>query len=275
MKVLMVRKKTFLKVLITVFALLLISQAVPLYQRAAAVYSQMNGGVSSWGLKFSERNTQPQGNADAAYLKQFDAYYMGGSDEKVIYLTFDAGYENGYTEQILDVLTKNEVKAAFFLVKHYLQTNPKLVQRMVDEGHIVGNHTATHPDMSKIASYESLKAELEPVESLYKTLIGQDMPKYYRPPQGKFSIANLQDAQKMGYKTFFWSLAYADWDVNKQPDENDAINKLCARIHPGAVILLHSTSATNAKILDSLLIRWKAEGYVFKGLDDFIAKEDK
>ncbi len=274
MKVFTVKKKTCLKVILCLLALLIVYQAAPIYNKAATVYSQNNGGgVSDWGLSFGNANEQPKGNAEVDYLKQFDTYYMGNANDKIIYLTFDAGYENGFTAQILDVLKQQEVPATFFLVKHYLETEPDLVKRMAAEGHIVGNHTATHPDMSKISTYEALKAELEPVEQLYQKITGQEMKKYYRPPQGKFQEANLKDAQQMGYKTFFWSLAYADWDVNKQPKEEDAIEKLCSRIHPGAVVLLHSTSETNAKILDRLISKWKEMGYTFQSLDDFIAKE--
>lgn len=232
-------------------------------QKSVEAYS---AAINDWGLGFGDKGSQPRGNVSSEELAEYDAYYVGDPDEKVLYLTFDAGYENGYTEKILDVLKKHDVTAAFFLVSHYIKSNPELVKRMCEEGHIVANHTATHPDMSKVCDVEGLKNELVPVEELYKSITGQDMPKFYRPPQGKFNEKNLAAAKELGYKTVFWSLAYVDWDVKNQPDYNYAMEKLTSRIHNGAIILLHSTSETNAMILDELLDTWLSEGYVFKSL---------
>ncbi len=225
---------------------------------------------SDWGLSFGIPGASPQGNISAEELKEYNAYYMGDKESKTIYLTFDAGYENGYTEQILDVLKKHQVPAAFFLVNHYLKTEPELVKRMANEGHIVANHTASHPDMSEITEIEQLAEELQKVETHYKEITGQEMKKLYRPPQGKFSQTNLQQAKELGYTTIFWSLAYADWNNAKQPDPQASIQKLNSRIHNGAIVLLHSTSKTNAEILDTLLTNWKAQGYTFGTLEDFI-----
>ncbi len=228
--------------------------------------------TADWGLSFGIPNAAPRGNASAETLRQYNAYYMGNPDGKVIYLTFDAGYENGYTEEILNVLKKHQIPAAFFLVEHYMKTAPDLVKRMADEGHTVANHTSSHPDMSRIATKEALLAELTPVEQYYKKLTGKDMKKIYRPPQGKYSETNLKQAKELGYTTVFWSLAYADWNNAKQPDPAGAIQKLNSRIHGGAIILLHSTSATNAEILDTLITDWKGMGYTFGTLDDFTAE---
>jgi peptidoglycan-N-acetylmuramic acid deacetylase len=225
---------------------------------------------TNWGLSFRQPGKAPEGNASAEYLKQYDAYYVGSSDKKVIFLTFDAGFENGFTPKILDVLKKHNVKASFFLVGNYLEKNPELVKRMVDEGHIVGNHTYHHPDMSKISNKEDFLKELKSLEELYKQITGKDMPKYYRPPQGKYSESNLKLAKELGYKTYFWSLAYVDWYTDKQPSREEAFNKLIPRIHPGAVVLLHSTSKTNAEILDELLTKWKSEGYSFENIDQLV-----
>lgn len=225
--------------------------------------------TSDWGLSFGIPNAAPQGNLSAEELKEYNAYYIGDTESKTIYLTFDAGYENGYTETILDVLKKHQVPAAFFLVKHYLNTEPQLVLRMAEEGHIVANHTASHPEMNTLTTKDALKDELAPVEELYREITGQEMKKIYRPPQGKFSQANLQHAKELGYTTVFWSLAYADWNNAKQPNPEAAIQKLNSRIHNGAIVLLHSTSATNAEILDTLLTQWKEQGYKFGTLDDF------
>ena len=209
-------------------------------------------------------------NATAEYLRQFNAYYARDTDEKVVYLTFDAGYENGCTPAILDALKKHNAPAAFFVVGNYIKTSPELVKRMADEGHIVANHTNHHPDMSKISTKESFLQELTGLEELYLQTTGQSMVKYYRPPQGKYSEDNLRMAKELGYTTFFWSLAYVDWIQDQQPTREEALEKLIGRVHPGAVILLHSTSQTNAAILDELLTQYEQMGYRFGSLDELV-----
>ena len=222
----------------------------------------------SWGLSFQQEGKTPSGPASGEQLQKYGAAYAGDDDEKVLYLTFDAGYENGCTASILDTLKKHEVKAAFFLVGNYLEKNADLVRRMVEEGHTVGNHTMHHYDMSAITDEGAFAKELQDLEDLYKETTGQDLPKYYRPPQGVYSEENLRQAKKLGYKTVFWSLAYVDWNNDAQPTREDAFAKLLPRTHPGAVVLLHSTSKTNAAILDELLTRWKEEGYRFGTMED-------
>ena len=217
--------------------------------------------TGSWGLSFS--GGTPKGPATQAQLGRFDGAYVGNTEEKVIYLTFDAGYENGCTGKILDILKVHQVPAAFFLAGNYLQKNPDLVARMAAEGHIVGNHTMHHYDMRKLSEEATFRAELEGIEALYRQITGQELPKFYRPPQGLYSEENLKMAQKLGYKTVFWSLAYADWDNARQPTAEFALEKLNSRIHNGAVVLLHSTSTTNAAILDQLLTGWEQLGYRF------------
>ena len=223
----------------------------------------------SWGLSFPSPGSPPVGNATAEELREYNAYYTAPTEEKVIYLTFDAGYENGSTPAILDALKKHNAPAAFFLVGNYLETSPDLVKRMISEGHIVGNHTFHHPDMAKIASREAFEKELGDLEALCQEVTGQPMKKYYRPPQGRYSESNLQMARDMGYTTFFWSLAYVDWYEDRQPSKEEAFEKLLGRIHPGAIVLLHSTSKTNGEILDELLTRWEEMGYRFGSLDEF------
>ena len=223
--------------------------------------------TGSWGLSFRQEGQPPIGNAGADQLRQYDAAYMGDTGKKVLYLTFDAGYENGCTEKILDVLKKQDVKAAFFLVGNYIEKNPDLVRRMVDEGHIVANHTMHHYDMSKLSDRDAFAKELQDLEALFTSVTGKELPKYYRPPQGIYSRENLQMAKELGYKTVFWSLAYADWDNNKQPTREQAFEKLLPRTHDGAVVLLHSTSQTSAEILDELLTKWKEDGYQFETID--------
>ena len=219
--------------------------------------------AGSWGLSFRQEGEPPVGNTGQNVLKQYDAAYLGNTEEKVLYLTFDAGYENGCTAQILDVLQRHEVPAAFFLVGNYLQTQPDLVRRMAEEGHTVGNHTWHHYDMSGISSKEAFAEELRLVEEEYRKITGMEMEKFYRPPQGTYSEDNLKLAKELGYKTVFWSLAYVDWNNDDQPTAEEAFSKLIPRVHNGAVVLLHSTSATNAAILDSLLTQWKELGYTF------------
>ena len=201
-------------------------------------------------------------------LAKYDAYYLGDTSKKVIYLTFDCGYENGYTEQILDALKKHNAPAAFFVVGNMIETAPDIVRRMAAEGHIVGNHTYHHPNMSAISDQAAFQKELDSLAALYKETVGQDLPMYYRPPQGKYSTENLKQAQALGYKTVFWSLAYVDWYVDKQPTAEQAYAKLLPRIHDGAIVLLHSTSKTNAEILDDLLTKWEEMGYSFASLED-------
>ena len=224
--------------------------------------------TENWGLGFGQTGENPTENVAAEELKKYHAAYMDPTDEKVIYLTFDAGYENGNTEAILDALKKHHAPATFFLVGNYLETSPDLVKRMMAEGHTIGNHTWHHPDMSKIADQSSFSEELSRLEQKYQEITGQTMKKYYRPPQGKYSESNLKMAKEMGYHTFFWSLAYVDWYENKQPTHEEAFKKLLGRIHPGAIVLLHSTSKTNGEILDELLTKWEEMGYRFGSLDE-------
>ena len=219
--------------------------------------------TGSWGLSFRTEGAAPIGPAGSAQLSKYDAAYLGDTTKKVIYLTFDAGYENGCTAKILDILKKHQVPAAFFLVGNYIQSNPDLVQRMVAEGHTVGNHTMHHYDMSKISDLSAFRKELEDLEKLYFSVTGEEMKKFYRPPQGIYSEKNLEMAKQMGYRTVFWSLAYVDWNNDNQPTAEYALSKLLPRTHDGMVVLLHSTSATNAQILDELLTKWKEMGYEF------------
>ena len=224
--------------------------------------------ADNWGLSFQTEGAPPIGNATAAELATYDAYYCGDPEEKRIWLTFDAGYENGYTAAILDTLKAEGVPATFFVVGHYLESAPDLVRRMVEEGHVVANHTYSHPDMSAIADRTAFLHELTRVEEKYREVTGQEMPKYYRPPRGQYSEQNLKMAQEAGYRTLFWSLAYVDWYVDDQPTREQALEKLTGRIHNGAVVLLHSTSATNAAVLGEVIQKWKEMGYTFGALPE-------
>ena len=235
---------------------------------AVSVFSHSALETGSWGLSFRQEGAPPIGTAGKDQLAQYDAAYIGDTTQKVLYLTFDAGYENGCTEKILDTLKKHEVKAVFFLVGNYIEKNADLVRRMVSEGHTVGNHTMHHPDMSAISDQSAFAKELQELESLYKETTGEEMARFYRPPQGVYSEENLRMAKELGYKTVFWSLAYVDWNNDAQPTKEQAFAKLLPRTHPGAVVLLHSTSKTNAEILDELLAKWKEEGYRFGTMEE-------
>ncbi len=234
---------------------------------ALSVFASSALQTGSWGLSFRQEGMPPIGNAGVDQLRRYDAAYIGDTTKPTIYLTFDAGYENGCTARILDTLKKHNVKAAFFLVGNYIEKNADLVRRMVDEGHIVGNHTMHHYDMSKIADKDTFTKELGDLEALFKEATGRELPKFYRPPQGIYSEDNLKMAQELGYKTVFWSLAYVDWNQDSQPSKEQAFSKLLPRIHNGAVVLLHSTSQTNAEILDELLTKWEAQGYSFSTVE--------
>lgn len=248
--------------IILVFALVL---------AAAAAVGVLRGTMletGSWGLSFRQEGIPPIGNAGRDQLARYNAAYIGNTEEKVLYLTFDAGYENGCTAQILDALKANDVPAAFFLVGNYIEKNPDLVRRMVGEGHIVGNHTMHHYDMSKLSDKAAFSKELTDLEALYRDTVGAEMPKFYRPPQGIYSEENLKMAQELGYKTVFWSLAYVDWKNDSQPTKEEAFAKLLPRTHNGAVVLLHSTSKTNAEILNELIGKWKEQGYRFGTVEE-------
>ena len=251
---------------ILVLALVLALGGVVLFFRGQALET------GSWGLSFRQEGAAPIGNADAAHLARYDGAYLGNTQEKVLYLTFDAGYENGSTAKILDTLKAHQVPAAFFLVGNYIEKNADLVRRMAAEGHIVANHTMHHPDMSKLSDKTAFSKELTDLEKLYKETTDQDMPRYYRPPQGLYSEENLKMAKELGYKTVFWSLAYVDWNNDAQPTAQEAFRKLLPRTHNGAVVLLHSTSRTNAEILDELLTKWKDMGYRFGTLEELFQK---
>lgn len=272
MKKINLKKTALLVVLFTAAFLFGRGAAYIRYEKAdgQAIPASGNASSENWGLGFGQEGSQPTGNASVDELKQYNAHFVGDNTEKVIYLTFDAGYENGNTQPILDALKKHNVTATFFVVGHYLESAPELVKQMVADGHFVGNHTYHHLDMSSIASKESFEKEMRDVENLFKEITGTELAHFYRPPQGKYNTNNLKMAKELGYHTFFWSLAYVDWYQDKQPTREEAFKKLCGRIHPGAIVLLHSTSRTNGEILDELLSRWEEMGYSFRTLEDFV-----
>ena len=223
------------------------------------------------GARFGAEGTQPTGNATSAELAQYDAHYVGDPSGKVLYLTFDCGYENGNTEPILDALKKHQAPATFFVVGHFLESAPEIAKRMVAEGHTVGNHTYHHPDMSSIADLTAFQKEMDDNAARFAGVTD--------PENGELQTAQENTAQKesqmakqLGYHTFFWSLAYVDWNVDAQPTKEEAFEKLLGRIHPGAIVLLHSTSKTNGEILDELLTKWEEMGYTFHPLSELCEK---
>ena len=229
-----------------------------------------------WYCMHVKDHVQPRVGSELAFTEELDAYYIDfkncdpNADEKVIYLTFDAGYENGNVAKILDILKEENVTAAFFILGNLITRNSELVKRMVEEGHTVCNHTNRHKDMSKCDDAAFLK-ELHDLETLYSEKIGGELSHYYRPPEGTFSRANLACAKANGYKTVFWSFAYPDWDNNKQMTPEKAKKIILDNAHNGEVMLLHPTSATNAQILADVIRTLKSEGYRFGSLDELTA----
>ncbi|MBE6572817.1 MAG: delta-lactam-biosynthetic de-N-acetylase [Ruminococcaceae bacterium] len=216
-------------------------------------------------------NEQPILEPQMSFIEKYDGFYLDKrADEKnkVIYLTFDAGYENGNVAKILDTLEKHNAPGAFFILENLIKRDTELVKRMAKEGHLVCNHTASHKDMTTLCDRDSFAKELNDLEAVYKEYTGNEMAKFYRPPEGKFSEENMKFADELGYDTVFWSLAYADWDNQRQPDPENAKELILKNTHNGMVLLLHPTSATNAEILEGLLCEWEKQGYRFGDLNE-------
>jgi len=230
--------------------------------------------VDGWYFYHSKDGSQPPVPPELAYIEQYDGYYADHrhssmeEEDKVLYLTFDAGYENGNVAKILDVLQAEKVSGAFFVLAGLVEKDTALVRRMAEEGHLVCNHTASHRDMTKITDAEAFRAELTKMEAIYTEATGKKLAPYYRPPEGKISEQNMAFAQACGYKTVFWSFAYADWDNNRQMEPEAAKEKILSETHNGEVLLLHPTSATNAAILQDLIRTWKEMGFRFGTLDE-------
>ena len=237
--------------------------------------SALDSTEKSW-YYLPKTNGTPSGEPQDVInlINRYDSYYLGDTSSKVIYLTFDEGYENGYTSKILDVLKSNGVKAAFFVTKSYITNNPDLVRRMANEGHLVCNHSSTHQSMPLVAlnGKAAFDKEFQDTEASYKAVTGKTMAKFFRPPMGNYSELSLYYTQSLGYKTVFWSFAYRDWEVDKQPSEADSASLLRERTHNGGIFLLHAVSKTNANILDTVLKDWKSRGYKFGSLYDLPAK---
>ena len=221
-----------------------------------------------WYFKPAKNNAQPVVIPEADFINDFSTVYLGSPDTPTLYLTFDAGFDNGYHVKILDTLKEKGVKAAFFVDGNFVKTNPDIVKRMDAEGHLVCNHSLKHPDMTKYKSFEEYKKQITGWEELISEL-GLTPQKYFRFPSGRFSKQALEYNEQLGLKTVFWSFAYYDWEENNQPTHESAKDKIYSRVHNGAVLLLHSTSKTNCEILPQVIDDLKAKGYTFESLDNF------
>lgn len=234
---------------------------------------------TGWYFQHSKNGEQMPPPPELAYLEQYDGYYADHrhtsmeDEDRVLYLTFDAGYENGNVVKVLDTLKEENVPGAFFILEGLVKHDPDLVKRMEAEGHLVCNHTATHKDMTKVENIEDFRAELTRMETVYTELTGKKLAPYYRPPEGKISERSMAFAKECGYSTIFWSFAYSDWDNEKQMDPEKAKEKILAETHNGEVLLLHPTSATNAAILGDLIHAWREMGFRFGTLDELTGKE--
>ena len=239
--------------------------ALSLLLLPCASHAEVNG----WYFTRSG-NKVPPCPAEFGWLEEHGGYYVDRTatdQDKRIYLTFDAGYENGNIEKILDVLAEKDAHGTFFILENMVKRESELVMRMKNEGHTVANHSASHPDMTKL-SEEEFKEELDRMDASYKELTGDPIARFYRPPEGKLSLESICFAERMGYKTVMWSFAYADWDNEKQPDPDASFEKIMSNTHNGMKILLHPTSATNAAILGRLIDTWREAGYRFASVDE-------
>lgn len=228
----------------------------------------------NWYCRHTGDGTPPPCDAPLAFIREHNGVFRReGSDEKVIYLTFDLGYENGNTELIADALDRHHAQAAFFVLSHVITENTDLIRRLAESGHLICNHTASHKNMTR-ADRTAFRDELQTLEQLYSETLGFRLAPFYRPPEGTFTEENLDWAAEMGYTTVFWSFAYADWDNKDQPNPDRAFKKIMDNTHPGEIILLHPTSATNAAIMDRLLTEWEKMGYRFGSLNELVTKGD-
>ncbi len=264
-------KKKYLKIFIFLLTIIAICWCIYFHNKNETI-NVNSGNLSSkkieWGIKRSDNNTQPDvGDLNNKMMKDSNSIYMGNKDKKIIYLTFDNGYEAGYTEDILNTLKQNDVTATFFVTEHYVNTAGDLVQKMIDNQNIVGNHTSKHKSMPELDE-ETLKSEVNKLHELVKEKFNYEM-KYLRPPKGEYSEKSLALTSSLGYQTVMWSFAYADWDEKNQPSLESAKKKIYDNLHNGEVMLLHATSKTNRDILDEVIKEIKSRGYEIKSINEF------
>jgi peptidoglycan-N-acetylmuramic acid deacetylase len=236
-------------------------------------HAEYSNSPIHWGFKKAKNEQQADaGKPLEALIEKHGAFYKGDANRKDLYLTFDNGYENGYTAKILDILKREQVPAAFFVTGHYLKSAPELVQRMAKEGHIVGNHSWSHPDLTKVNDVR-LKEELEKVRAETEAITGNKNMAYLRPPRGVFSERTMDLANKEGYTHVFWSLAFVDWYTDQQKGAQYAYDNIMRQAHPGSIMLLHTVSKDNADALEKVIQDLKKQGYQFKSLDEFVLKK--
>ena len=255
----------FLSVLIVIFSNFLIQSNDKTVETDSKVLSNKKIG---WGIKRNSSHEQPDvGETNRKILEENNGLFLGNKDKKFLYITFDEGYEAGYTKQILETLKKNNVKATFFITAHYVNTQPELVKQMIDEGNIIGNHTVNHKSMPDLED-EKVKSEVMDLHTSIYQKFGYDM-KYLRPPKGEYSEKSIAYTNSLGYKTVMWSFAYEDWNENKQPAEEASKKKIIENLHNGEIMLLHGNSKTNTNILDDVIKEAQNMGFTFKSLDEF------
>ena len=230
--------------------------------------SNLSNDKIGWGIKRNDNHNQPDlGSTNKALIDKYNGIAMGNKEDKSIYLTFDLGYEAGHTAKILDALKEKNVKGTFFITAHYLNTAPELVERMINEGHIVGNHTVNHKSMPDLSDDEINSELMKLNQSLYEKF-GYEM-RYMRPPKGEFSERTLSITESLGFKTVMWSFAYVDWNEDNQPSQDEALNKILSNLHNGEVMLLHATSKTNSEIMGKIIEGAQNQGFEFKSLEEF------
>ena len=233
---------------------------------SAADYSALDGSGIGWGFVKKKGHAPDISNKEKETFAKYDCYYIDENAPKAMYLTFDEGYENGYTSKILDVLESTQTPAAFFVTGPYLENQTELVERMIKDGHVVGNHTVNHPNLPK-QSVETVQKELSDLNKMSEEKYGYTMH-YMRPPEGEWSERVLAVARDMGYKTILWSFAYKDWDRNAQKGKDYAFKQVTPYFHDGAILLLHAVSSDNADALESIINCAKEQGYTFRSLDE-------
>ena len=237
-------------------------------KETVAQESNLSNEKIGWGIKRNNNNKQPDlGAKNKQLIEKYNGIAMGNENDKNIYLTFDLGYEAGYTSKILDTLKEKNVQGVFFITAHYLNTAADLVERMINEGHIVGNHTVNHKSMPDISD-EEIKSELMTLNQTLYEKFGYEM-KYMRPPKGEFSERTLSITDSLGFRTVMWSFAYVDWNEDSQPQKQEALDKIVSNLHNGEIMLLHATSKTNSEIMGDVIDNVRSNGYEFKSLDEF------
>lgn len=266
-------KKQFKTIILGGLLTLIITLSLLTSTNQKGLATNSETGISNkkieWGIQRKNNHEQPNlGQKNVELINKYNGMALGNSEKKYIYLTFDLGYEAGYTENILNALKENSVQGAFFITAHYVNTASDLVQRMIDEGHIVGNHTVNHKSMPSLSD-EELKKEVMKLHSQVYEKYNYEM-KFLRPPKGEYSERTLSLCENLGYKTVMWSFAYVDWDEKKQPSESVAMDKIISNLHSGEIMLLHATSKTNADIMSQMIKKVQEEGYEFKSLEEFV-----